>query len=165
MPATSKTDQTGKARQVFIDISTKHIDWPEAIWEAWILFEHFHGSVKQVEGCLDKIEKARYQVSARRTREAENAIYQATTEAQANSLPVCEIPIPTTAMKELMNVDQAPTSRGKKCTDICKTFVLCAVRSDDYGYADNISKCVLYLSLGQNSDERSHPKQFTSITR
>ena len=46
----------------------KNLDWPEAIWEAWLSFEHLHGSVDEVDACLDKIEKAQYQVNARRAK-------------------------------------------------------------------------------------------------
>lgn len=63
-----KVGKFDEARKVFSDIHVKNIDWPEAIWEAWISFEHLHGSVEQVEGCLDKVEKAQYQVNARRTK-------------------------------------------------------------------------------------------------
>ena len=53
---------------MFSDIAAKNIDWPEAVWEAWSLFEHFHGSVEQIDTCLDKTEKARYQVNVRRAK-------------------------------------------------------------------------------------------------
>jgi squamous cell carcinoma antigen recognized by T-cells 3 len=46
----------------------KNLDWPEAIWEAWLSFEHLYGSVHEVDECLDKIEKAQYQVNTRRTK-------------------------------------------------------------------------------------------------
>ncbi len=46
----------------------KNIDWPEAVWEAWSLFEHTYGSVDQVEACLDKIESAQFQVNAKRAK-------------------------------------------------------------------------------------------------
>jgi hypothetical protein len=68
MNVTSKTDQHDEARKVFSDIAAKNINWPELIWDAWILFEHFYGSVEQVEVCQDKIEKARYQVNIRRAK-------------------------------------------------------------------------------------------------
>lgn len=55
-----------QARAVFDDIHKKQLDWPELIWELWLSFEHIHGTVDQVEECLDKIEKAQAQVNARR---------------------------------------------------------------------------------------------------
>ena len=64
----SKADQHDEARKVFSDIAFKYIDWPEAIWEAWTLFEHLYGSVEQLEACLDKIERAQYQTNVRRAK-------------------------------------------------------------------------------------------------
>jgi squamous cell carcinoma antigen recognized by T-cells 3 len=49
-------------------LSAKNLDWPEAIWDAWISFEYLHGSVNSVDACFDKIEKAQYQVNARRAK-------------------------------------------------------------------------------------------------
>lgn len=46
----------------------KHLDWSEAIWEAWISFEQLYGSVEEIDYCLDKIEKAQYQVNTRRAK-------------------------------------------------------------------------------------------------
>lgn len=63
-----KHEQYDEARKVFTDIHTKQLDWPEALWEAWISFEHLHGSLEEVESCLDKIEKAQYQTNARRAK-------------------------------------------------------------------------------------------------
>jgi hypothetical protein len=40
-----------------MDIHTKQIDWPEAIWDAWALFEHLHGSVTDIENCLEQNRK------------------------------------------------------------------------------------------------------------
>ncbi len=56
------------ARRVFRDIAHKNIDWPEAIWEAWVSFEQLHGSVEQIEDALDRIERARTQVNNRRAK-------------------------------------------------------------------------------------------------
>ena len=46
-------DWYDKAHSVFSDLAYKMLDWSEAIWEAWILFEHQHGTVEELEGCLD----------------------------------------------------------------------------------------------------------------
>ncbi|KAF9077529.1 hypothetical protein BDP27DRAFT_1311204 [Rhodocollybia butyracea] len=113
-----KTDQHDEARKVFSDIAAKNINWPELIWDAWILFEHFYGSVEQVEVCHDKIEKARYQVNIRRAKEAEKANQQAmqvVTEAQA-SVPVAEAPVPNMTVEDLMDVDQGPASKETRGT-------------------------------------------------
>src|ERR1700733_3770771 len=54
------------ARNVFKDLAFKNLDWPEAIWEAWMSFEHLYGTVQNVDECLDKIDRARTQLNARR---------------------------------------------------------------------------------------------------
>lgn len=61
-----RKDQYDDARSLFSDLAYKNLDWPEAIWEAWISFEHQHGSVAELEACLDKVERAQYQVNMRR---------------------------------------------------------------------------------------------------
>ncbi|KAF9013425.1 hypothetical protein BDQ17DRAFT_1386973 [Cyathus striatus] len=111
------------ARSIFNEVHTKQIDWPEAIWEAWISFEHLHGSVEQIQTCLDKVEKAQTQLNLKRAKDAEKAAYQAmqmAAEVQANVL-VTEAPISSALVPGLeasMDVDinlQAPASeRGKK---------------------------------------------------
>ncbi|EPQ51022.1 hypothetical protein GLOTRDRAFT_66218 [Gloeophyllum trabeum ATCC 11539] len=114
-----KQNQYDQARAVYVDVSTKNVDWPEAIWQAWLSFEHLYGSVDEIERCMDKVERAQGQVNARRAREAEKASYQAyqmATEQQATSVPVAEVPPPQAgdnaaapAAGEAMDVD-VPTS-------------------------------------------------------
>ncbi|GLB38245.1 putative RNA recognition motif containing protein [Lyophyllum shimeji] len=109
-----KYQQYDKARKVFSDVSMKNIDWPEAIWEAWIAFEHLHGSVEELETCLDKVEKAQYQVNTRRAKEAEKASFEAmqiAMETQASTVPVSETPVPNVDVP--MEVD-VPHERGTK---------------------------------------------------
>lgn len=57
-----------EARKVFRDVSTKNIDWPEAVWEAWLAFEHVHGLASGLQNCIDRIEKAQQQVNAKRAK-------------------------------------------------------------------------------------------------
>ncbi|KIK08003.1 hypothetical protein K443DRAFT_1909 [Laccaria amethystina LaAM-08-1] len=112
-----KSERYEEARKVFDDIHTKQLDWPEAIWEAWVSFEHAHGSVKYVESAMDKIEKAQYQTNSRRAKEAERAAYQAmqtVAEAQSN-VPVPTVPGPEATQDDVaMNVDVEAPERGKK---------------------------------------------------
>lgn len=56
------------ARKTFRDICMKYIDWPEAVWEAWVNFEQLHGSVEQLDDAMDRIERANFQLSARRAK-------------------------------------------------------------------------------------------------
>lgn len=64
----SKNQDTKKARGAFKDLSLKPMDWPEAIWEAYLAFEHLHGTVEDVEICLEKVEKAQFIVNEKRTK-------------------------------------------------------------------------------------------------
>jgi len=64
----SKHQRFDEVREIFTEIHTKSLDWPEAIWEAWISFENAHGTVEELEECLDKIDRAQYQTNARRAR-------------------------------------------------------------------------------------------------
>lgn len=57
---------------MFLDVHTKDMDWPEALWEAWIAFEHAYGSVEEIETCLGKIESAQYQTNMRRAKVISN---------------------------------------------------------------------------------------------
>ncbi|KAA1469781.1 hypothetical protein DENSPDRAFT_835444 [Dentipellis sp. KUC8613] len=100
------------ARSVFRDISNRDMDWPEAIWEAWIAFEHAKGTVSQIEACLDIVERARSRVNAKRAKEAERASYQAmqiAAEQQAAQVPVAATSVPesTEASDAPMDVDGA----------------------------------------------------------
>ena len=56
------------ARKLYKDISMKNLDWPEAIWEAWISFENTFGSVQEIDECLDRVERAQTQVNKRRAK-------------------------------------------------------------------------------------------------
>ncbi|TCD69018.1 Splicing factor [Steccherinum ochraceum] len=71
-----RTQHYDQARSVFKDVSLKNIDWPEAIWDAWLSFEQVYGTAVQMDECLDRIERARGQVNAKRIKE-EKAAYEA----------------------------------------------------------------------------------------
>ncbi len=97
----SKGHMYDDARRLFRDVANKNLDWPEAIWEAWVSFEQLHGTVEQIEEALDRVERAQVQVNHRRAKEAEraqNAAAQliAETQAQVAAVPVAEAP-PQTA--------------------------------------------------------------------
>ncbi|EGN98450.1 hypothetical protein SERLA73DRAFT_169409 [Serpula lacrymans var. lacrymans S7.3] len=111
-----KTDRYDLARATFQDICMKNIDWPEAIWEAWLAFEHLYGSVESIEACMDRVERAQYQVNMRRSKEAERAAYQAaqvSMEQQAATVPVIATRnIDTT--ESFMDVDVPAAESGVK---------------------------------------------------
>ncbi|KIM89071.1 hypothetical protein PILCRDRAFT_812968 [Piloderma croceum F 1598] len=113
-----RKDQYDDARSLFSDLAYKNLDWPEAIWEAWISFEHQHGSVAELEACLDKVERAQYQVNMRRAKEAEKAAYQTmqvAAEQQAATVPVKDAPIPSEADTSMVvDVRANGDGRGKR---------------------------------------------------
>ncbi|KAJ7432338.1 hypothetical protein FB451DRAFT_1480862 [Mycena latifolia] len=106
-----KNGQHETARKAFADVHLKNLDWPEAIWEAWLAFEHLHGSVEQIEACGDKIEKAQYVVNTKRAKATEKQAAQYAAENMA-SVPVAQAPVPDIAPAEPMDVDSGP--RGTK---------------------------------------------------
>ncbi|KAF8187328.1 hypothetical protein K438DRAFT_1972956 [Mycena galopus ATCC 62051] len=96
------------ACKTFVDL-LKTLDWPEAIWEAWLAFEHLHGSVQQIDLCGDKVQKAQYVVNMRHAKQA--AQYAA---EQMESGPVAQALVPEISPAEPMEVDLGP--RGTKRT-------------------------------------------------
>jgi squamous cell carcinoma antigen recognized by T-cells 3 len=70
-----RQNQYDKARSIFNDLSMKNLDWPEAIWEAWLGMEHLHGSLSQLQACMDKIERAQGAVNARRIKASSSYTY------------------------------------------------------------------------------------------
>jgi hypothetical protein len=54
------------ARKAFAKAAKSQIEWPEMLWEAWLAFEHSHGTVGEIQDALDIVERARAQVEARR---------------------------------------------------------------------------------------------------
>ncbi|TFY58334.1 hypothetical protein EVJ58_g6483 [Rhodofomes roseus] len=117
-----EANEDGEARRVFKDVCMKNLDWPEAMWEAWIAFEHVHGSVQTLEEAMDKVEFARAQMALRRQKEAkraEHAAMQLIAEQQANMASVADAPLPTGAGGDSgaapMDVDAGPsTAAGTK---------------------------------------------------
>lgn len=113
-----RTDHHDLARKTFQDMSTKNLDYPEALWDAWHNFEHAHGSLSSLEDSINKITQARAQLETRRAREAEKAYAAAAAqyaEQQATSVPAVSVPV-TAVVSEAMDVDlSAPTdTKGKR---------------------------------------------------
>src|ERR1700679_1931287 len=38
-----------EARKAFAKAAKTQLDWPEMLWEAWLAFEHSHGSVGEIQ--------------------------------------------------------------------------------------------------------------------
>jgi RNA recognition motif-containing protein len=90
-----RTDHHDLARKTFQDMSTKNLDYPEALWDAWHNFEHAHGSLSSLEEAINKITQARAQLETRRAREAEKAYAAAAAqyaEQQVASVPAVSVP-------------------------------------------------------------------------
>lgn len=120
-----RTDHHNLARKTFQDMSTKNLDYPEALWDAWHNFEHAHGSLSSLEEAINKISQARAQLEARRAREAEKAYAAAAAQyAEQQAALVPAVPVPATAVtqgsvsvvSEAMDVDfSAPAdTKGKR---------------------------------------------------
>ncbi|KAJ6509029.1 hypothetical protein C8R45DRAFT_463110 [Mycena sanguinolenta] len=105
-----KNGQYEKARKTFLDAHLRKLDWNEAIWEAWLAFEHLHGSVQQIDAWGDKIENAQYEVAKRRAKDAEKQAAQYA--EQMASAPVAQAPVPEISPAEPMDIDSGP--RGTK---------------------------------------------------
>ncbi|KAH9035591.1 hypothetical protein EDB84DRAFT_1485100 [Lactarius hengduanensis] len=98
-----------EARKVFTKVAKSPLEWPEMLWEAWLSFEHSHGSAKEVQNALDIVERARTQVEARRAKEAEKAGYQATQATalqQSASVPVSELTETAQNVETPMDIDE-----------------------------------------------------------
>ncbi|KAG1772332.1 hypothetical protein EDD22DRAFT_429843 [Suillus occidentalis] len=120
-----RTDHHDLARKTFQDMSTKNLDYPEALWDAWHNFEHAHGSLSSLEEAINKITQAGAQLETRRAREAEKAYAAAAVqyaEQQAASVPAVSVPATgatqgsALVVNEAMDVDiSAPAdTKGKR---------------------------------------------------
>ena len=63
-----KQQKYDEARAFFINIHLKQIDWPEAIWEAWLTFEQLHGNIININECSVKVLQAQYFNNDRRAK-------------------------------------------------------------------------------------------------
>jgi hypothetical protein len=63
-----KHQKYDEARGVFSDICLKQLDWPEAVWEAWISFENLYGDITEIEACSEKVLRAQYFNNERRAK-------------------------------------------------------------------------------------------------
>ncbi|KAH9065212.1 hypothetical protein EDB87DRAFT_1594447 [Lactarius vividus] len=104
-----------ETRKVFTKVAKSPLEWPEMLWEAWLSFEHSHGSAKEVQNALDIVERARTQVEARRAKEAEQAGYQATQATalqQSASVPVSELTETAQSVETPMDIDEEAKGAG-----------------------------------------------------
>ncbi|KAG1872352.1 hypothetical protein DFJ58DRAFT_435834 [Suillus subalutaceus] len=119
-----RTDHHDLARKTFQDMSTKKLDYPEALWDAWHNFEHAHGSLSSLEEEISKITQARAQLETRRAREAEKAYAAAAAQyAEQQAASVAAVSMLATGatqgsapvVSEAMDVDfSAPADTKEK---------------------------------------------------
>ncbi|KAI0820419.1 RNA-binding protein Prp24 [Trametes gibbosa] len=155
------------ARKVFQDIAAKNIDWPEAIWEAWISFEQLHGTVANIENALDRIERAQFQVNARRAQETERAqvaAAQLIAETQASAAPVAttSIPLQPVPAREpaAMDVDLAvisdSNSKRKADDDIAESSKKARIEEPPAKLKRDRENCTVFIAeitAGVEEDE------------
>lgn len=73
---------------MYKEIDMKKVDWPEALFDSWMLFEQVHGDLEQMQECLDKIDRVQAQVNAKRATDAVKAAYEASQAmAQLQAVP------------------------------------------------------------------------------
>ncbi|KAB5593411.1 RNA-binding protein [Ceratobasidium theobromae] len=113
-------DEIAQARDVYKRGASRPLDWPEQVWDSWVLFEHIYGSHTTVEAAKEVIEKQRVIVMKKRQKEAIKAA-----EAYAAANPVTDTKdAPENAQEEspireadqnAMDVDEgSPDSRKRK---------------------------------------------------
>ncbi|CAE6468554.1 unnamed protein product [Rhizoctonia solani] len=79
--------ETAQAREVYKQGASRPLDWPEQVWDNWILFEHIFGNQSSVEAAQEVIDKQRAIVMRKRQKEAMKAA-----EAYAASNPAAAVP-------------------------------------------------------------------------
>ncbi|KAG8906149.1 Splicing factor [Tulasnella sp. 403] len=88
-----------KARKVFKDAATpsRNLDYPQALWDAWLTFEEMHGTVEQHEYAMMRVRKMNDQLT-KKIAETNRVVDDIVETAIA----------PSTS--EVMDVDEAPKS-------------------------------------------------------
>ncbi|KZV73245.1 hypothetical protein PENSPDRAFT_627695 [Peniophora sp. CONT] len=93
-----------------------HMDWPEAIWEAWIALHHSHGTLDSLNKCLDTVEWERHKVNTKRARAAEKAAQEAA-QYQQVAEPAKDVIMSDAGAgvtESPMDVDQQPATQSLK---------------------------------------------------
>lgn len=90
-----------KARSIYVSAlgRSASLDWPEAVFDAFLTFEEYHGSLETLFSARDKVEKAQGVVNLKRHKEARTAAKHA----------VHEQPVVVLENSQAMDVDHAST--------------------------------------------------------
>ncbi|KAJ1311024.1 hypothetical protein OPQ81_009530 [Rhizoctonia solani] len=62
--------EIAQAREVYKRGASRPLDWPEQVWDSWILFEHIFGDQPSIEAAQEVIDKQRAIVMKKRQKEA-----------------------------------------------------------------------------------------------
>ncbi|QRV76405.1 RNA recognition motif protein [Ceratobasidium sp. AG-Ba] len=110
-----------QARDVYKRGASRPLDWPEQVWDSWILFEHMYGDEESLATAQELVDKHQALVMKKRQKEAMKAAeaYAAanannTTEAPTAAEAVAEA-APTPVVDEsAMDVDTTSTDNRKR---------------------------------------------------
>jgi hypothetical protein len=66
--SSSQRGETVQARDVYKRGASRPLDWPEQVWDNWILFEHIFGDQSTLEAAQEVVDKQRAIVMKKRQR-------------------------------------------------------------------------------------------------
>jgi squamous cell carcinoma antigen recognized by T-cells 3 len=185
---TRRQGDYAQARKTFAKAAKSPLDWPEMLWEAWLAFEHSHGSAREIQDALDAVERARGQVEARRAKvplfffeslshhaeaapkEAEQAGYQTmqvVTEQQAVHGPTTELSQATKASEAPMDIDQdsrAAASGIKRKAEENSPEDSKKARVGEYSFARGLRVHILHLRRSTSNTEAVRPHLGVPLT-
>ncbi|KAG8984483.1 Splicing factor [Tulasnella sp. JGI-2019a] len=83
-----------RARKVFKDAATptRNLDYPQALWTAWIAYEERWGTVEQLEYAIARVRKMTEELGKKAARAAEEAVVAEQQEAMAVVSPSAHVP-------------------------------------------------------------------------
>ncbi|KAG8698016.1 Splicing factor, partial [Ceratobasidium sp. 394] len=115
----AQRDDIVQARDVYKHGASRPLDWPEQVWDSWVLFEHIYGDGSTLEAAQELIDKHQALVMKKRQKEAMKAA-----EAYAAASATNNAPAPTEAAVEeapvqvvddaAMDVDGGPNDKRKR---------------------------------------------------
>lgn len=123
--AVRKQEKYEEVRAIFADVVHKNLDWPEAIFDAWITFEHLHGTANEINESMDMVAKAQAKVNTKRAKDVEKAarlaaqassnmdtasalIFEATQQASS------DVQITAVPETSAMDIDEGPADGPRK---------------------------------------------------
>ena len=63
-----KENKIEETRATYKSINYKVLDWPEAVLNSWILFEHLYGSASDIQECVDTVQKIQIAIDLKRAK-------------------------------------------------------------------------------------------------